>query len=266
MSTYRPHSDNGAVTGTELAGKYLLLLTLIACLIGIVGTSYWSYDQTARAFRVMNDPDFRFLGWNLSGSVAHFLSLVFQYGQNPSFWFFLLYLNSWWDQYEASKRLTGERRNVERLRRRALGTGLMAIAWFLLFMLFALVDAGTNLIQVNTKVYASVLIQTVMQIVSIACVFVEEFMMKVVTSMLTVFNDILEEHGFQRIGLVDATARAMTPAPRVDTRPATSTHTLPKSVPPVNRVPPTPKPHIIPGTRPQPKEPTYTNFGSRYDL
>jgi hypothetical protein len=106
------------------------LLTLSFLFGGVIVLSLASYVQTEMAFSSMNDPTTTLFGWKIGNLLSHAMAMLFQYGQNGA----LL--------YRVFRK--GERVLFKWSRGRKKFTDKDAA--LILFGIFALVDAGTNVL------------------------------------------------------------------------------------------------------------------------
>lgn len=187
-----------------LGSNLLKLIFFIACGYGIVKISIWSFYQT-QAFFSPYDTD----GTKV---ISTSLSLIAQYGQNVALFLaaieagrVLAYKNkiATLSNQVHVKILKDEIRKSE---------NLITFYWFL-FVVFSVIDGGTNLGQFYTTTYKTAMgaydgwtlkiFWIVGTLISIAVVIFEEFFMATVNAVFHALNDVLENIGFRRFPSLD---------------------------------------------------------------
>lgn len=191
----------------EIGGNILKFLFFLLCVYGIVRVSIWSYFQT-QAFFIPFDAG------SESHIVSHALSLLTQYGQNV-----VLFLAA----IEGGRRLaynnkigtlSGNKIHSAILEEEVNKSQVVSNIYYLLFAVFAIIDAGTNLGQFFTSTvvearktipagFAMGSFMVVGSLISVVVVFVEELFMSATNAVLHAFNDILESLGIKRFSPLD---------------------------------------------------------------
>ncbi len=189
----------------EFGGNLLKFIFFIACGYGIVRISIWSYFQTQLFFTPF-DTD----GTTI---ISNGLALIFQYGQNVA-----LFLAA----IEGGRRIAynnkisssyGNKSHISILEEEIRKSKNTSNIYYILFVAFALIDAGTNMGQfflttlADAKLTMSGTPYTIFMIVgsmvSFAVIFVEELFMDTANATLHAFNDLLESVGMYRIPSLD---------------------------------------------------------------
>lgn len=188
----------------EIGGNLLKFLFFLFCGYGIVRISIWSFYQT-QAFFAPFDADG-------TKEISTALSLAFQYGQNIALFMAAM---------GAAKRIAYKNKisnisnkvHINILQDEIRKSQNASYIYYVLFGVFALVDAGTNLGQfmVGTVPQAQTmfsgfglnLFMVLGGLLSIVVVFVEELFMDTANAVLHAFNDILESLGKRRIASLD---------------------------------------------------------------
>jgi len=190
----------------EIGGNLLKFLFFGMCCYGIIRVSIWSYFQT-QAFFIPFD------GINGNSVISNGLALVSQYGQNV-----VLFLAT----IEAGRRLayrnkigniSGQRTHIAILEDEISKSQTSSYIYYALFVVFALIDSGTNVGQFESttlKVAKETMVgfslfsfMWVGRLISVVVVFVEELFMNTANALLHAFNDLLESMGWKRIPSLD---------------------------------------------------------------
>lgn len=256
--------SNSSVTGSQFVwGKYLLLICLVGLCVSFGYITWWSFLQTRDWFA--------FLDFDGNDYVSLALTVIFQYGQGPVLFLRTLFIL--------------QRMNLEtQLKRRTKGTveyaivehNLTVAAWSvhglsLLFMVFASVDAWTNVQQMNTlldaKAAQGILVGKdkyfFISIIGVVAVFVEEGLGVCFSLASHTFNDIREIHGRKRLTWLDVFsdhARSLMSGGGTQSQRPQMNNNRPAHVPHGNRsqqVSPTPRPAIPVMPTAHRSEPTY---------
>jgi hypothetical protein len=156
------YGNNNAQNGRNrmVWQQRIIVTALVLLLIGLVIASFVSFFQTELAFRPLNDVNIPLIG----GLISYAFAFIFQYGQNAAL-------------YIRQKFCTGK----------TLFT-IPFLGWdisdktslFALFLLFAIVDAATNVIwfyrnvETNTDVFLDIIVKGIGYLAMFAVVFVEE--------------------------------------------------------------------------------------------
>ena len=120
----------------ELGGNILKFLFFGLCLYGIIRVSIWSYIQT-QLFFVPFDYD--------SGNtiISNAMAMIFQYGQNIAL-FMCAIENAKITAYSNKSASSREDKYIIILDEEINKSRMKMIVYYILFGVFALVDAGTN--------------------------------------------------------------------------------------------------------------------------
>jgi hypothetical protein len=188
----------------EIGGNLLKFLFFVFCGYGIVRISIWSFFQT-QAFFMPFDTDG-------TKEISTALALAFQYGQNIAL--FMAGMG-------AAKRIAYKNKittiqnkvHITILQDEIRKSQNASYLYYVLFGVFALVDAGTNLGQFMVETVPSAgsmfsgfgltLFIILGGLLSIVVVFVEELFMDTANAVLHAFNDVLESLGKKRIASLD---------------------------------------------------------------
>ncbi len=194
----------------ELGRNILKFFFFAVCTIGIIIVSVWSYYQTQEFFS-----PFDYLSGFGNGVVSNGLSLIAQYGQNVALFITMI---------EAGRRVaygnkldklrgSGNKSHIAILEEEIRKSKNTTLFFWILFGVFAFVDAGTNVgefnrtVAVNAAITFTGLTLTLFTIfgntIVVAIVFVEELFMYSLDSTLHAFNDLLESLGKKRIAAFD---------------------------------------------------------------
>ena len=128
----RGQAEWGKMYGAQL----ITLLTLSLVLVALVVASVVSYLQTEIAFRPTNDATIQIFGFNIGLLLSNALAMIFQYGQNGALLYRVLVKND--------KKLFV----LDLFFTKIKITDRMLALWA--FIVFALVDCGTNLYWLET--------------------------------------------------------------------------------------------------------------------
>jgi hypothetical protein len=188
----------------EIGGNILKLLFFIACGYGIVRLSIWSFFQTQLFFVPFDAPN--------SSTISTALAFVFQYGQNIALFMAAMSMSKVL-AYKNKKSTTNNQTHVSILNDEIRKATNIAVIYYCLFGVFALVDGGTNVGQFfsSTAKDAEVTLtgwtltgfMAVGTLVCVVVVFVEELFMDTVNAILHAFNDVMESIGTRRIPSLD---------------------------------------------------------------
>lgn len=189
----------------EVGGNLLKFLFFIACGYGIVRISIWSYIQTQQFFIPFDT--------NGNSVISNGLALIFQYGQNVA-----LFLAA----IEAGRRIAyqnkisnsyGNQNHIVILEDEIRKSKTASNIYYILFSVFAIIDAGTNVGQFYSTTLADAkltmsgsaytIFMVVGTLVSLSVIFVEELFMDTANATLHAFNDVLESVGLYRISSLD---------------------------------------------------------------
>lgn len=188
----------------EIGGNLLKFLFFLFCGYGIIRISIWSFYQT-QAFFMPFDTDG-------TKEISTALALAFQYGQNIAL--FMAGMG-------AAKRIAYKNKistiqnkvHINILQDEIRKSQNASYLYYILFGVFALVDAGTNMGQFLVETVPSAgtmfsgfgltLFMVLGGLLSIVVVFVEELFMDTANAVLHAFNDVLESLGKRRIASLD---------------------------------------------------------------
>ena len=189
----------------EFGGHLLKFLFFLGCIIGLTIVSIWSYRQTQLFFAPFD-------GTSGTTTISNSMALIFQYGQNVAL--FLVAI-------EAGRRLAYQNKkenernpsHIAILDEEVNKSHIKSIVYYVLFGIFALVDAGTNIgqffngtIQTYVSSYTgnvSTLFYIVGGTACLAIVFIEEVAIDNLNALFHAFNDVLESVGVRRIESFD---------------------------------------------------------------
>lgn len=185
----------------ELGGNVLKFLFFGLCLYGIVRISIWSYFQTQAFFA----PFDALAGVGGSAIISNALAMIFQYGQNVAL--FMVAIES--AKITAYNNKLNESRNENHrviLGEEINSSNIKKIIYYVLFGVFAIVDAGTNVGEFlkDTAVGQGTLFVSLGVIICLVVVFIEEIATDTVNAILHAFNDILESFGINRVLALDS--------------------------------------------------------------
>lgn len=188
----------------EIGGNILKFMFFVFCGYGIVRISIWSFYQTQAFFMPFDTNDTK--------EISTALALAFQYGQNISL--FMAGMG-------AAKRIAYKNKittiqnkvHITILQDEIRKSQNISYLYYVLFTVFALVDAGTNIGQFMVETVPSAesmfsgfglsLFIALGGLLSIVVVFVEELFMDTANAVLHAFNDVLESLGKKRISSLD---------------------------------------------------------------
>lgn len=196
--------SNSDITGSQFVWtKYILLIGLALVCLGFGYITWWSFWQTRDWFA--------FLDFDGNDYVSLSLSVIFQYGQGPVLFLRSLFIFQRLSLESILKRRTSNtaeylivKHNLEVAKWSVFGLGL-------LFMVFASVDAWTNVQQMHSALDAKAALGALVgkdkyfftSIIGVVAVFVEEGLGVCFSLFSHTFNDIRQIHGYKRIGWLD---------------------------------------------------------------
>lgn len=189
----------------EVGGNILKLLFFIGCGYGIVRISIWSFIQT-QAFFAPYDTD----GTRV---ISTALALAFQYGQNIALFMAAIGVTKSLAYKNKILSVSGNRIHVNILEEEIRKCERSTFIYYILFTIFALIDAGTNLGQFFVQTvpsaeakFSGIALTTFIvlgSLLSVVVVFVEELFMDTANAVLHAMNDVLESLGKNRIPSLD---------------------------------------------------------------
>lgn len=196
-------------------GNVFKFLFYLACAIGIVIVSIWSYTQTQQFYSPYDA-----LSNFGNETVSNALSLITQYGQNLALFIVLI---------ESGRRIAYQNKIVKLNREKPNSfqnqiiileeeinkSRKLTIGAYSLFVIFAGIDAGTNIGEFEKTIVPQAVASFENssfglnifiwggRILSIAIVFIEELFLHAVNAVSHSFNDILESLEIKRIDALD---------------------------------------------------------------
>lgn len=169
-----------------ISGLRVILAILRALLISIIFATIWSYGETQDFF---TGTDASWLMIGNFGIVSNALSALFQFGQSPIFWLAFRALKMFQDKHSLIKSVGFEkmtRQTQDRAKLNLWKYGILTAVFLSFWILFCIVDGGSNWIEVTKRTYETPWSMIVMKVVAVACVFIEELFLY----FLDIHNDL----------------------------------------------------------------------------